>query len=311
MRVAVLGSNGLIGSAIAERLDVNPLISLVRLPSPRQGGPDVTDRTALREALAAAEAEVVINAAGADHFEGIPADRLFAVNAEGPGNVVSAAAAVGAGGVIHLSSVAVYGNGDGGVITEESAVAPESPYGLSKARGEETAEKAAEGSPVGLVSLRLASVPSTKGRGGLDKLAQSIRRGSFFRVGDGRNRKSFLTLSDAARAVERVLEKWDRRGTTRYNLCGEPVSVEELVEAVAVGVGRGLRSVRIPVAAARAAAVLGGGFLGIPTMEMLERYLSDDLISSDAFKRDFQFVFGSAVLAEITQAVGSSSEASA
>lgn len=156
MRVAVLGSGGMLGQ------DLCPTLEAERhevIPVPREVA-DVTDLPALTRYLERERPDVVINCAAAtdvDRCEQEP-DWAYRVNAWGAWSAATAAEAAGAR-LIHISTDFVFPGDTGRMYQEWDPTQPISLYGASKLAGEEAAWRA----------CRRASVVRTQwlyGRGG-------------------------------------------------------------------------------------------------------------------------------------------------
>jgi nucleoside-diphosphate-sugar epimerase len=145
MRAAVLGSSGFIGRAVADELRRNGAeVTCIPAPRLRWSGPG-TDRlrhiepVLLRadvEGLAAhlADVTLVVNAAGIADADAPWTPALLGANALLPVLVARACALAGVRRYVHLSSIAVQGNGP---LDETTRTAPFSPYSYSRALGEE------------------------------------------------------------------------------------------------------------------------------------------------------------------------------
>lgn len=130
-RIAVLGGAGQLGRALA-RAGGHAVIPL------RHAEADVTDLAALRAAIIAARADVVVNAAAwtaVDLAESEP-QRCFAVNRDGAGNAASVCAALRIP-LIHLSTDHVFDGRKGSAYREDDARNPLNAYGAAKAAGED------------------------------------------------------------------------------------------------------------------------------------------------------------------------------
>jgi len=253
---------------------------------------DVRDPAALRAALAGAG--TVIHAAALAHvFDRRRHDAaLFtAVNEVGTANVVRVAAESGAGHVVLVSSVAVYGGGDDA--DERTACHPAGPYATSKWRAEQRATEIAASVGLPLTVLRLATVYGEGDRGNVARLVRALDRGRFVWIGDGSNRKSLIHREDAARAVLRAAER-ATPGAAVFNVAAPPVSMRAIVEAIAAALGRRPPPPAVPVRAARALAgalgrMTGGrgrlGALGTT----LHKWLSDDAYDATRFATVFGF----------------------
>lgn len=156
MRVVITGA-GLVGSRLAERLVAggaesvrvvdradDRLAGLADGVEPRPG--DVADHDSMKREIAGAE--IVFHTAGL--LEGNDVAAYHRVNHLGTETVAAAAAAAGAGRMVHVSSVAVYGFATGD-LTEDLPITPTAQaYSQSKSAGEQAAMRigAERGLPV-------------------------------------------------------------------------------------------------------------------------------------------------------------------
>lgn len=98
---------------------------------------DVADRRAVREAVAAADADLVLNATAFSDVDGAETQReaAFAVNGAAPGHMAEACAARGLP-LIHVSTDSVFDGEKTSPYLETDAPSPISAYGASKRAGE-------------------------------------------------------------------------------------------------------------------------------------------------------------------------------
>ena len=118
---------------------------------------DVTDRDAVREAVASVRPDAVVHAAAytaVDRAESEP-DRAMAVNRDGARHVAQAAQAAGAA-LVHLSTDYVFDGAQGGPYAPDAPTSPVNVYGVTKADGEAAVRDAHPGAVV----LRTAWVVS-------------------------------------------------------------------------------------------------------------------------------------------------------
>ena len=133
-RVLVFGGSGWVGSVLGPRLAAEGHV----VHAPRHADVDVADREAVREAVRHMRPDAVINLAAAQAGE---ADEdLRRVNANGAGIVAQAAAEVGAR-LLQVSSDMVL-DGRNPPYADDAPACPLTPYGRSKAEGEDAVRAA-------------------------------------------------------------------------------------------------------------------------------------------------------------------------
>lgn len=142
MQLLVTGAAGMLGHDVCQAAraaghQVTPLA---------HADLDVADAEAVRQAIAAARPEAVINCAAFTDVDGAEAspDLAQRVNGEGPGHVAAAAAEAGAW-TIHVSTDYVFDGTASRPYVESDATGPRSQYGRSKLAGEEAVARAAPG----------------------------------------------------------------------------------------------------------------------------------------------------------------------
>jgi dTDP-4-dehydrorhamnose reductase len=140
MRLLVTGAAGMLGTdvvAAAER-DGHEVVGLARADL------DICDAAAVRDAIAAAAPDAVVNCAAWTDVDGAEADEAGAtrINGEAAGNVARAAAARGAF-VVHISSDYVFDGTATSPYLESHPTAPLGAYGRSKLAGEHAVAQAA------------------------------------------------------------------------------------------------------------------------------------------------------------------------
>lgn len=133
MRIAVTGTTGRVGTALASHLGPHHQV----IPLPR-GLCDLADRLSLERALASLNCEVLLNPAGLTSLEACEDDPALAwrVNAEAPDEIAAWAARRGVR-VIHFSTDYVFGGKTPGLVTETEPADPVNVYGQSKLAGEQ------------------------------------------------------------------------------------------------------------------------------------------------------------------------------
>lgn len=132
MRVALTGTTGRVGAALARRLAVgHQVIALPRAVC------DLADSDSLAAALDALECDVFINPAGITSLEECEDDPRLAmrVNASAPGKIALWAADHGVR-MVHFSTDYVFGGESTALLGEETMAKPVNAYGRSKLAGE-------------------------------------------------------------------------------------------------------------------------------------------------------------------------------
>jgi dTDP-4-dehydrorhamnose reductase len=132
MRLAVTGSQGQVARSLLERAGPGATVIAVGRPAL-----DLADPASIAPALAAAGADVVVNAAAytaVDRAES-EADAAYAINAKGAGAVAAATRALGLP-LIHLSTDYVFDGSGTHAWCETDPTGPTGVYGASKLAGE-------------------------------------------------------------------------------------------------------------------------------------------------------------------------------
>ncbi|WP_422773374.1 NAD-dependent epimerase/dehydratase family protein [Plantactinospora sp. WMMC1484] len=257
MRVLVTGAGGFIGRATTERLiqDGHAVTALDRQPG-RLRWPDVADVGGARLRLIGddllnvdldellADVDAVVHLAGRGNVRASWHDPgpYLRDNVEATDRLCRHVAMAERPRVMVLaSSSSVYG---GRLLpwSEESAVAPASPYGGSKLAAERVAEVRLAGCGKTLVTARLFSVygPGQREDLLLSRLIDCALTGDVFTVhGDGTQRRDFTFIDDVVTCLMHLLHV---ECSDVLNVCtGASRSVLELVDLVGELTGRSLR----------------------------------------------------------------------
>ena len=255
---------------------------------------DILDLSSLKPIFR--DVSLVIHVAGLAHvFDKAKADiaPFKAINEQGTANVAHAAAEAGVRHFILISSVSVYGPFTQGVNDESTPCRPEGPYAESKYQAEKRAIEIAQQSGMALTILRLATLYGEGDPGNVARLMRTIDSGRFVWVGNGANSKSLLHREDAARACVTVVLH-PCTGVKIYNVSAQPYTMREVVEGLAVALGRLLLRLHIPASLAlRSGEILNRlvghrGSLG-NLHTTLEKWLADDAYDASKFQRTFGF----------------------
>ena len=147
------------------------------------------------------------------------------VNVEGTRRVVNAARTNDVRRLIFFSTINVYGPTDSGMVYDEkSPINPDGWYAQTKAQAEAIV---LDGVPS--VVLRLAAVYGPGMKGNYLRLLEAIRKGYFFMIGDGGNRRTLVFIRDLCRAALLAAEHPDALGQI-YNVTdGKVHTLREVV----------------------------------------------------------------------------------
>lgn len=277
MRVYLTGATGLIGSHVAEQLRQrgDAVVALVR-PTGDPGFPEsIGAETVTGDLLdeppelagGMAGCDAVIHAAAKVFERGRPSE-FRRLNLEGTEHVLRAARLAEVGRVVHVSSIAVYGDSPGVRIVEDDWV----PGGVDRAVGYASSKDAAEGvawrhheeGSIRLTTVRPAVVYGERDRAVIPLLDRYTALPVVPILAGGGATVPIVYAGNVARGVIAALDRNASIGRA-YNL-GEdvPVTTRELLEGFARAMGRRMRTVTVPAAPFRLVA---------PVVDLLTRTL--------------------------------------
>jgi nucleoside-diphosphate-sugar epimerase len=295
MKTLITGATGFIGSRLAlhcleEGLAVRALgrrRSGVEEENAREleakGAEVVETSLGDRKRLAAdmAGVEIVFHLAAAQHEANVPDAYFREVNIEGTRSILDAAESAGVGRVVHGSTIGVYGWRPGQIVGDDSPLAPDNIYGVTKLEAEEVVRSYA-----GRVRFAIARISETYGPGDrrLLKLFKSAERNLCLQVGAGRNLHHLVYIEDLLTGL--MMAAGEERAVGRtFVLAGTPpVTTRAMLEAVSRSLGRRPRIIRVPLAPLMlAAALLEGSLRPLGIQPPLHRR------RMDFFRKSFSF----------------------
>ena len=264
-RCLVTGGRGFIGARLVAALaaDGVPLRVLTRgepAGSDEVRG-DLADPASLARACTCID--TVFHCAGHAHAFGAlgeaEAARHRRVNFEGTRALAEAAGRAGVRRFVFLSSVKAMGEPLEACVDEDWAPPPVTAYGQAKRAAEAALQEAAARHGMHAVSLRLAMVYGTGGRGNLERMAALVRRGLFPPLPETGNRRSLVHVSDVVAAIRRVAV--DPRAAGRSYIVAHPEthSGRQLFDALRAAQGMAPVAWGVPRGLLTAAARLGDG----------------------------------------------------
>lgn len=241
MRVLVTGSGGFVGQHLCAylRLQGDEVVEWSGGP----GTPDVTDPITLRAGLDGLVLDAVYHLAGQSRVDlswSEPA-RTLAVNAGGTANLMMALQEVGSTArVLVMSSAEVYGivASSAMPLSETAALAPRTPYGVSKVAVEQVAAVLAQAHERELLVCRPfnqigpGQSPTFVAAGFAQQVAVNEQQGGGeIRVGNLSATRDFLDVRDAVAAYRALMI--DGIPGQAYNVAsGEELAVQALLDGL-------------------------------------------------------------------------------
>jgi UDP-glucose 4-epimerase len=303
----VTGATGAIGPAVVRELQGRGFtVRVLSREQPPEGvlprgievvRGELADPHSLR--AAAAGAAVVIHLAALLHQFGPPSaalnQRFQEVNVAGTRHLVQAAIAAGVERIVYLSTIAVYGQTRGAVVSENTPAQPDTPYGRTKLEAESFVTGARRDNASLGVVLRAAAVYGPRIKGNYRTLAAAVARGRYVPIGPGENRRTVVHDTDLARAITLAAQHPDACGCVFNVSDGRPHRLADIVGSMYRAIGRTPPRIHVPVALARTLAS-GGDLLTritglrVPmTGEALNKYLEDVAIDATRIQRVLGF----------------------
>ncbi|MEX2179796.1 MAG: NAD-dependent epimerase/dehydratase family protein [Gemmatimonadaceae bacterium] len=312
MSVALItGATGQVGSHIAERLLADGWTVRALVRSPERARQVLDERVQLSRGDVLDEASFCAAADGCHTVFHAAANIIVsggweayrATNVEGTRNAILAAQRAGAR-LLHVSSVAVYGNtaryeaARGGGRTDESTVlpplSPRAYYARSKRESEEMVLRAHVEGRVWATAVRPDVIYGRRDRQFVPRVARLLRLGVFPLMRDGR---STMTVVHAANVAEGAVlaATSDIAGGKAYNLANDyDVTVRQFFEFAGRGLGRPPVFVPVPMWVARGGVrglkaitrLLTGGRFSLLSTSSVDFLSEDNPFSSDLAKRE-------------------------
>lgn len=306
--VLVTGATGAVGPRVVEELCHSGcrIRTLSLDPLPKGLWPDsvevhIGDVTKTYDVQAAMEGiESVIHLAALLHIVNPPPSlcgMYERVNVGGTTTVVKAAVEAGAKRVVFFSTIAVYGDSAGQILTEDSPPHPETFYAQTKHTAEQIVLNArrSDGQPLGTV-LRIGAIYGARIKGNYRKLLQALAKGRFIPLGDGTNRRTLVYDKDVAKAAVLALSHPLASGQV-YNLSdGHFHTMKEIIKTLCRALGRQVPRFALSSGAVHLAAGIledGAKILGFKSpivRAMVDKYTEDIAVDSRRIQTELGFV---------------------
>lgn len=253
MKTLVTGANGFVGTAVLSRLAAagTPTVAATRQPTPTSiaiGNIDAT--TDWQPALINCDA--VIHLAARVHVmqesSADPLTEFRHVNVEGTANLARQAAAAGVKRFIYMSSLKVLGEEGENPYRESDIPQPQDAYGISKWEAEQALMKLADEAGMEWVILRPPLVYGPGVGANFLRLARLVASGMPLPFASVQNRRSLVYVDNLADLVLRCLEAPQAAREVFLVDDGAPMSLPELLRAMAAGLNRPARLFPLPLA---------------------------------------------------------------
>jgi nucleoside-diphosphate-sugar epimerase len=307
MKILVTGATGALGPCIVKRLLMEGYsvrtFSLDPPPEEFIGGAveivngNITDFDAVASAMKGVDA--VIHMAALLHIVDPPEHmrkRYEEINVGGTVNVVKASILSNVRRIIFFSTIAVYGDTKGEILSENSVPKPETFYARTKLSAEKVILDAvsSDGQPIGIV-LRNAAVFGANMKGNYNKLLSAVSSGRFIPVGKGVNRRTMIYDKDIAEAVMLALNQEKAFGKV-YNVTdGGFHTINEIIESMCKALQKRTPKFSLPEKPFRLlASAIEDVFklvgLGPPiTRSTIDKYTEDMAVNGDLIHSELGF----------------------
>lgn len=304
----VTGATGAIGPRVVEQLLAEGYrVRTLSLDSSRYAPTftyveerlgDITDPATVTSAMSGVE--TVIHLAALLHIINPPPElreKYQRINVEGTAGVVTAAQRAGVIRIVFFSTIAVYGYTTGEFLTEETTPHPDNYYAETKLAAERIilAAQCPDGKPLGTV-LRLGAVYGAGIKGNYRRLLQSLARGRFVPIGNGKNRRTLIYDRDVALAAVMAARHPDAAGHI-YNVSdGQFHPMNEIIAAMCAALSRKPPSLSLPIGPTRfVAGILEdgarlAGFKSPVVRATIDKYTEDVAVDTRRIQAQIGFV---------------------
>lgn len=199
------------------------------------------DRAALLASLRGQDA--VIHLAAAQHEAHAPESHFRRVNVDGTRRLLEAAASAGVRRFVYGSTIGVYGSAPA-ELDESSPLAPDNPYGRTKADAESVVRAFAEALEISILRMSETYGPADLR---LLKLFRAIDRGRYVAIGVGTNTHQPIYVDDLCEGLLKAVSAPQAAGETFVLAGAQPLTTNDMVAAICAAVGRSRLPPRVPL----------------------------------------------------------------
>ncbi|MFJ2713318.1 MULTISPECIES: UDP-glucose 4-epimerase family protein [unclassified Pseudomonas] len=257
----ITGGNGFLGSALIDRLMMEPDCSVVAPMRSRAGEYATGVRVLPFEGLngandwshALADVDIVVHAAARVHvMDEVETDPIAAfreINVHATLNLARQAAVSGVKRFIFISSVKVNGEatGPGTAFRADDVPAPADAYGVSKFEAEQGLRQLAQVTGMEVVIIRPVLVYGPGVKANFLSMMQWLARGVPLPFGSVRNRRSLVSVGNLVDLILTCAEHPGAANQVFMASDGEDVSTSELLRKVGLALGKTSHLLPVPV----------------------------------------------------------------
>jgi dihydroflavonol-4-reductase len=258
MRIFLTGGSGFIGSRLApltiQSGHAVTVVTPINTPA-EQARCDALAKAGIKVVIAPLEDsaviarelqghDAVIHLAAAQHEAQAPESHFHRVNVDGTRSLLELAAKAGVRRFVHGSTIGVYGSAAAGSLDEQSPLAPDNPYGRTKAAAEQVVRQFE--SPMEWAIVRISE---TYGPGDMRllKLFRGIRKGRYLTVGQGENLHQLIYVDDLSRGLLAACTAPAAVKQTVVLAGSEQITTNAMVSAISEAVGNNKRVFHAPM----------------------------------------------------------------
>lgn len=218
------------------------------------------------------------------------------VNITGTANLVKSAVKADVKRIIFASTINVYGESHGQILTETISPLPTTIYARTKLAGEKLVldTQNSRGEPIGVI-LRFGAVYGSRIKGNYQQLLKLLARNRFFPIGCGKNRRTLIHDKDVAQAILLAAQHPQAVGQVFNISDGDYHTVQSIIEAMSSALGRKAPRYSIPVTPIRYAAGLledlgqKVGYQSPIVRATIDKYTEDIAVSSKRIQEQLGF----------------------
>jgi nucleoside-diphosphate-sugar epimerase len=254
-RILVTGAAGFIGHALVEHLrrggrDVIPVNrDVLARAAGMASAPDIAQFDAWPELLV--DVDCVVHLAARAHVvadkAADPLEEFRRINVRGTERLADAAVRCGVRRFVFVSSIGVLGNDSRGrAFTAADTPQPREPYAVSKWEAEQRLLERVAGTATEAVIVRPPLVYGPRVKGNFLRLLGLVHSGLLLPFAGLEAQRSFIGVENLCGLLEACIDHPAAAGRVLLAADGEDVTLPELLDSIARGLGRSARLFKVP-----------------------------------------------------------------